>query len=238
MINLKIDPEFQSQIPPLTDDEFKQLEENILKEGKLLSPLIVWNNILVDGHNRYAILQKHPEIYFSTMPLPFESREEVLAWICKNQLGRRNLTPEQKYYLMGKQYEAEKAAHGGDRKSSDAKSSSLNANLIDSTKTCDRIAEENGVSKDTVIRASRYMRGVEIAEELIPGLKQSILSGQTKVAKAVMQRLAKGAHRATLQTLKSILHPGLTAAPTADVDGLIRVPGKVPVMPLRKLESV
>ncbi len=35
MINLKIDPEFQSQIPPLTDDEFKQLEENILKEGKL-----------------------------------------------------------------------------------------------------------------------------------------------------------------------------------------------------------
>ena len=63
MINLKIDPEFQSQIPPLTDDEFKQLEENILKEGKLLSPLIVWNNTLVDGHNRYAILQKHPEIY-------------------------------------------------------------------------------------------------------------------------------------------------------------------------------
>ena len=56
MINLKIDPEFQSQIPPLTDDEFKQLEENILKEGKLLSPLIVWNNTLVDGHNRYAIL--------------------------------------------------------------------------------------------------------------------------------------------------------------------------------------
>ena len=77
MINLKIDPEFQNQIPPLTDDEYKQLEENILKEGKLLAPLIVWNNILVDGHNRYAILQKHPEIYFSTMPLPFESREEA-----------------------------------------------------------------------------------------------------------------------------------------------------------------
>ena len=52
MINLKIDPEFQNQIPPLTDDEYKQLEENILKEGKLLSPLIVWGNTLVDGHNR------------------------------------------------------------------------------------------------------------------------------------------------------------------------------------------
>ena len=110
MINLKIDPEFQSQIPPLTDDEFKQLEENILKEGKLISPLIVWGNTLVDGHNRYAILQKHPEIYFSTMPLRFENREEAVAWICRNQLGRRNLSPEQKRYLLGKQYEAEKKA--------------------------------------------------------------------------------------------------------------------------------
>ena len=101
MINLKIDPEFQSQIPPLTDDEFKQLEENILKEGKLISPLIVWNNTLVDGHNRYAILQKHPEIYFSTMPLRFENREEAIAWICRNQLGRRNLTPNRNAICLG-----------------------------------------------------------------------------------------------------------------------------------------
>ena len=230
MINLKINPEFQSQIPPLTDDEFKQLEENILKEGKLISPLIVWGNTLVDGHNRYEIVQEHPEISFSTMPLPFESREEVLAWICKNQLGRRNLTPEQKYYLIGKQYEAEKAAHGGDRKSTDAKSSSLKANLIDSSKTCDRIAAENGVSKDTVIRASKYMKGVEIAEELMPGLKQSILSGQTKVSKAAYYDRA--------QTLQDILHPELKVEPTPDADGVIRVPGKAPVMPFRKFKSV
>ena len=72
MINLKIDPEFQSQIPPLTDDEYKQLEENILKEGKLISPLIVWNNTLVDGHNRYAILQKHRR--FISPPCRSDSR--------------------------------------------------------------------------------------------------------------------------------------------------------------------
>ena len=194
----------------------------------------IWGNTLVDGHNRYAILQKHPEIYFSTIPLPFESREEVLAWICKNQLGRRNLTPEQKYYLMGKQYEAEKAAHGGDRKSSDAKK----ANLIDNSKTCDRIAEENGVSKDTVIRASKYMKGVEIAEELMPGLKQSILSGQTKVSKADMHRLARTAYHDRAQTLQDILHPELKVEPTPDADGVIRIPGKAPVMPFRKFESV
>ena len=207
MINLKIDPEFQSQIPPLTDDEFKQLEENILKEGKLISPLIVWNNTLVDGHNRYAILQKHPEIYFSTMPLPFESREEVLAWICKNQLGRRNLIPEQKYYLMGKQYEAEKAAHGGDRKSSDAESSSLKANLIDNSKTCDRIAEENGVSRASVLRASHYTRGIDIADNLSPGIKQKVFSGEVKFTNEEMSKLVQASAEHRSDVLAQILHP-------------------------------
>ena len=61
-----IDSEFQSQIPALTDEEFQQLEENILSEGEVLSPLIVWGNILVDGHNRYKILQQHPEIPYAT----------------------------------------------------------------------------------------------------------------------------------------------------------------------------
>ena len=111
---------------------------------------------------------------------------------------------------------AEKAAHGGDRKSSGAKSSSQSANLVDSTKTCDRIAEENGVSKDTVIRASEsIMRGVEIAEELIPGLKQSILSGQIEsVHNADMHRLAKAAYNDRAQTLQDILHPELKVEPT------------------------
>ena len=122
-----------------------------------------------------------------------------------------------------------RAKHLGDK---------FDANLIDSSKTCDRIAAENGVSKDTVIRASKYMRGVEIAEELMPGLKQSILSGQTKVSKADMHRLAKAAYYDRAQILQDILHPELKVEPTPDADGVIRVPGKAPVMPFRKFESV
>ena len=58
---LRIDPEFEEKIPPLTDDEFTQLEANIMAEGALLSPLIVWDGVIVDGHNRYRIIQKHPQ---------------------------------------------------------------------------------------------------------------------------------------------------------------------------------
>ena len=195
MINLKIDPEFQSQIPPLTDDEFKQLEENILKEGKLLSPLIVWNNTLVDGHNRYAILQKHPEIYFSTMPLRFENREEAVAWICRNQLGRRNLSPEQKRYLLGKQYEAEKKVakifRGNQYTLAKKSGGDHGDNHHSGKKTCDRIAEENGVSRASVLRASHYTRGIDIADNLSPGIKQKVFSGEVKFTNEEMSKLVQ-----------------------------------------------
>lgn len=63
---LSIDPEFQGKIPPLTPEEYRQLEENILAEGVVLSPLVVWNGLIVDGHNRYRILQSHPEVSYTT----------------------------------------------------------------------------------------------------------------------------------------------------------------------------
>ena len=224
MINLKIDPEFQSQIPPLTDDEFKQLEENILKEGKLISPLIVWNNILVDGHNRYAILQKHPEIYFSTMPLLFESREEVLAWICKNQLGRRNLTPEQKKFLIGKQYSVEhrKPGGNGNNQYTATTQAAVQEELcqIDTIPPTSveasirkQIADRNNVSESYVVRSEKFMRGVEIMEQMMPGTKEKILSGQFKVRDADMHRLARADFPNRKQIVHEILHPEDRPAP-------------------------
>ena len=218
MINLKIDPEFQSQIPPLTDDEFKQLEENILKEGKLLSPLIVWNNTLVDGHNRYAILQKHPEIYFSTMPLRFANREEALAWICKNQLGRRNLTPEQKKFLIGKQYSMEHRKPGGNGNNQHTAAAKKTAPeelcQIDTIPPTSaeasirkQIAERNNVSESYVARSEKFMHGVEIMEQMVPGMQEKTLSGQFKVRDADIHRLAKAAYVNREQIVHEILYP-------------------------------
>ena len=176
-MDLQIDKEFAEKIPPLTKEEYEQLEANILADGCVINPLIVWDGVIVDGHNRYRILQAHPEIPFQVHEKEFSDRYEVIAWICKNQLGRRNLTPAQRKYLIGKQYEAEKARHGGDRKSDEAKSSSQNGNLIDSQKTCIRIANENGIGKNTVIRAEAYAAGIDAAEEVLPGIRQEIFSG-------------------------------------------------------------
>ena len=190
-MQLRIDPEFESRIPPLTDDEFEQLEENILADGVIISPIIIWNDLIIDGHNRFRIFEKHPHIEFTTCERNFNDRHEALAWICKNQLGRRNLTFQQKKYLIGKQYESEKAAHGGDRKSSEVKSSSQVGNSISTEKTCERIAKENGISRNSVLRAETFAKAVDIADEIDPGIRSEILTGKIKPTQNDVEVLTK-----------------------------------------------
>lgn len=189
-MQLRIDPEFESRIPPLTDDEFQQLEENILADGVIISPIVVWEGVVIDGHNRFRIVEKHPHISFTTCERQFENRYEALAWICKNQLGRRNLTFQQKKYLIGKQYDSEKASHGGDRKSEEVKSSGQKAHLISDKKTAERIAEENGINEKTVRRAAQYSRAVDLADEVEPGIRKEILSGAIKATDKEITALA------------------------------------------------
>ena len=190
---LTIDPEFEAKCPPLTEDELSQLEENILEEGLVLMPLIVWNDTIVDGHNRYRIAQKHPGIEFRTHEKQFSNRYEALSWICKNQLGRRNLTPQQKKYLIGERYDAEKKAHGGDRKSGQVKSTVQNEPLISSHMTRAQIAEDTKTSESYVMREDLYAKGVNAAEEVLPGIKNDLLLGKYKPRETDVAAIAKAA---------------------------------------------
>ena len=188
---LKIDPEFQGKIPPLTFEELNQLEANILRDGRIINPIIVWQGLIVDGHNRYTIARKHPEIPFTVHEKEFASRYEAIIWICKNQLGRRNLTPEQKKYLIGKQYEAEKCVNGGDRKSSAAKSGGHFDHLIKHEKTRGRIARETNTTDSFVRRAEHFAKGVDAAEDAVPGTRQKVLSGEVRPTAAEIASVAR-----------------------------------------------
>ena len=97
---LTIDPQFKNLIPPLQRTEYLQLEENLLADG-CRDPLVVWRGTLIDGHNRYEICTRH-SIPFSVKEMNFYCREEAIAWICANQLGRRNLSEETRKYLQTK----------------------------------------------------------------------------------------------------------------------------------------
>ncbi|HYD95256.1 MAG TPA: hypothetical protein VEC01_08020 [Noviherbaspirillum sp.] len=95
---INIDPEFESLITPLADDEYNALEQSILAEG-CRHPLVTWRGILIDGHHRYKICKQHDKS-FRTVECPrLDSRESVMAWMIDNQLARRNLSDYQRTAL-------------------------------------------------------------------------------------------------------------------------------------------
>ena len=188
---LQINPKFEQIIPPLTADEFAQLEENILKIGRITDPIQVWNGVIVDGHHRHKILQKHPEIEYSTLEMPFECEAEAIAWICCTQLGRRNINEIHRDYLLGKRYSAEKEFRGGDRKSEAQKSMGQNDPLISPHITRARIAQEGNVSESTVRRAEYLANGIDAAEDEHPGIKQMIFSGNITPSKNEVCKIAR-----------------------------------------------
>lgn len=148
----------------------------------------------MDGHNRFTIAKKHPEIPFSTHEKDFSNRQEAIVWICKNQLGRRNLTPEQKKFLIGKQAEAEKqikSFHGNQYTL--ASESGLVQNEPDRTKHGSRskVAAEHGTSESYVYRAEQFAKGVEAAEETVPGAQKEILSGKIRATDREISSIAK-----------------------------------------------
>ena len=187
---LKIDPEFQSKIPPLQFEEEQQLEQNIIAEGRLLNPIITWNGYILDGHTRYRILKKHGFIKFEVEEIQLANKYEALAWICKNQLGRRNLSPERKKFLLGKEYESTKLAVGGQPGNCNpVKRCGQNDHIVSEKRTCERIASEHGIGEKTVRRAEKYSRGIDAAEEAVPGAQEAILTGRIKATDAQIAAL-------------------------------------------------
>ena len=188
--SLKIDPEFSAQILPLSFEELQQLEQNIIAEGRLLNPIITWNGYILDGHTRYRILKKHGFIKFEVEEIQLANKYEALAWICKNQLGRRNLSPERKKFLLGKEYESTKLAVGGQPGNCNpVKRCGQNDHIVSEKRTCERIASEHGVGEKTVRRAEKYSRGIDAAEEAVPGAQEEILTGRIKATDAQIAAL-------------------------------------------------
>ncbi len=194
--DLIIDKEFESVIPPLTDEEFELLKESVLNDGEVYHPLVVWNNIIVDGHHRYKILKDNPEIKYRIKEREFENRYEAISWICLNQLGRRNLNDAQKKMLIGRRYKTEKMARGasdGFRGNQHKKSvKGQNVPLPDDVHiTSSRIATEMGTNEKTVRRAEKFVDGVDAAEEVLPGVTKDITSGKIKPKQADVAAIAK-----------------------------------------------
>jgi hypothetical protein len=147
MNNITIDPEFKALIPPLAPEEYAQLEANILQDG-CRDPLVVWDGILIDGHNRHEICARRG-LPFETAEMEFEGRDAAELWMIANQMGRRNIENIDKVPLLERKREI-LAQQAKERMESGRNQYSPSENLPEATKeTRDAVAAEIGVSGKT-----------------------------------------------------------------------------------------
>lgn len=200
-IELQIDPEFKHLIRPLQRKEYLQLESNLLADG-CLDPIITWHGFIVDGHNRYEICRRH-NIPFRILEKDFDCREAVIAWICANQLGRRNISEETRKFLIGMQYESEKVVNSKrnarglnqyseeDNPGGSEPAGSKDIDLSQKHITAERIAMENHISNGTVQKYASYTRALEEIGRKEPEIVPKILSGQFKISHNNILELSK-----------------------------------------------
>lgn len=176
-------------IPPLTDEELAQLEQNILQHG-VKDPLTIWETtgaaanlddtdspvyVLIDGHNRYRIIRKH-QLDFRLNLVRFATMDQVKEYMINYQLGRRNLTQEQASYLRGMRYLQQKSTRGSNLRS--------DAPVVNVSEV---LAKEYGVSSRTIKRDGEFAAGLE---KLDPEIKHAVLAGKQKMPKSSVHALA------------------------------------------------
>ena len=173
---MKIRKDFKELIPPLSPEEFEQLEKNILEEG-IRDPLVVWNGVLIDGHNRYEIAKKHG-LDYETVERDFYSEDEARAWIIQNQLGRRNLSKYDRSVmaLKLKPVVAERAKEN-ERKGGGSGSSGRQK-IGNPTTTAKELAKTAGVSHETIRKVEK------IEEKATPRTKQLLREGKLSINQA------------------------------------------------------
>lgn len=149
----QVDPHLQAVIPPLADDELANLTSSI-KEHGCREPLIIWrgHDTIIDGHNRFKICNDLG-IPFDVIELDFDDREDVVEFMCANQLGRRNLTDIARADLRGIRYNNQKKTAGRPKKLPH------NDGFIGETALV--VGHQSGVSKATVERDAKLAEALD-----------------------------------------------------------------------------
>lgn len=185
---LIIDSSFKALIPPLSNQGRQHLELNILNEG-CREPICIWKNIILDGHNRYEICSKH-NIPFNTVDIKIKKRDEAIAWICVNQLGKRNINEATRKYLIGRRYEAEKNIGTKNVRGSNQYSMRETPESY-RIKTAERIGNDYQISHATVAKYSIYANALDVLNRNQAELVSKILSGQVKISHENVIELSK-----------------------------------------------
>ena len=148
------------------------------------TPICTWNGIVINGIEAYELFRKH-SIPFRIKRLHFSSKEDVISWICTDQLKREDLTNINKKYLIGKKYDAEKILV------SRQLSSTNKSHISGASIAAKKISEECNVAMATVYKYSAYSSALDIIDEKVPDLVKRVRSGQLWISQANIIELSE-----------------------------------------------
>ena len=186
-IRLSIDEEFRRIAPPISKAEHDELEKSIIAEG-CRDPIVIWNGVILDGHHRYEICRRR-NISFQVKFLHLDCREEAIAWICSNQLGRRNISEATRQYLIGKRYQAEKCLgirnpEGYNQyvqKELSPQNEGKPLAIVSKYGIAANLGMEYGVAHSTIERYGRFAGAIDQIKEASGHFAEGILSGRVLV---------------------------------------------------------
>ena len=191
---MEILQQFKELIPPLTNEEYKQLEANCLDEG-IREPILTWNNYIIDGHNRYNIAQEW-NLEFETESKSFSSEDEVKEWMILNQFGRRNLSNYQRSVLALQLEDVFRAKAKEKQKEAGGALPQISAKApIETRKELSKVA---AVSHDTIAKVKK------IQEKAPKEIKAKLATGEVSI-NAAYKEIKKEEKKEELQQRRVLI---------------------------------
>ena len=187
-MNIVVNEELKAYIEPLTPDEHDALERSILAEG-CRDALVLWGDVLVDGHNRYGICQKHG-LPFQTVQNPrFQSMEDVHLWMIDQHLGRRSVSDFQRGVLALRKREilaARKArpataAADGEPASAAASPEPAAPGALASLPPPEPLNSREAIAKAARLSSSQVVMIEKIQKQAAPELVAAVKSGTISI---------------------------------------------------------
>ncbi|MBX9833767.1 MAG: plasmid replication/partition related protein [Burkholderiaceae bacterium] len=186
-MNIVVNEELKAYIDPLTPDEHDALERSILAEG-CRDALVLWGDVLVDGHNRYGICQKHGLPFQTVQNTRFQSMEDVHLWMIDQHLGRRSVSDFQRGVLALRKREivAERRARAAVAPDDAASShdSAVDAPVVSAGNGLpapDPLTSRESIAKAARLSSSQVVMIEKIQKQAAPELVAAVKSGTISI---------------------------------------------------------
>ena len=176
-----VNEELKAYIDPLTSEEYEALERSLLAEG-CRDALVLWGNVLVDGHNRYSICSKHNLPFQTVQNTRFQSMEDVHLWMIDQHLGRRSLSDFQrgvlalrKREIMGERRSRREAAADAD---SPTPADGASASTAEAPSESDALQTRESLARAARLRSTQVAMIEKIQQSAAPEVVAAVRAGE------------------------------------------------------------